>query len=258
MILEYKGSQVFYTDVGQGNCIVLLHGFLENSTMWQSLVPNFTSSYRVICIDLLGHGKTECIGYIHPMELMADAVKAVLDELKIETCTLVGHSMGGYVALALAENYPELVNRLCLMNSTALDDNVKRKANRDRAIEAVKKNHKMFVSMSIANLFAPANRERFVKEIELVKQEALKTPLQGIIAALEGMKIRPNREHVLQDTMFNKMIIIGHKDPVLEYNTLIKQANVATVEIVEFPDGHMSHIENSKELTYKLLRFIEK
>ena len=258
MILEYKGSQIFYTDEGQGEAIVLLHGFLENSTMWQSLISHLTASCRVICIDLLGHGQTECIGYIHTMDVMADAVKTVIDELKIESCTLIGHSMGGYVSLAFSEKHPGLIKGLCLLNSSALEDNAERKTNRDRAIEAVKTNHKTFVSMSIANLFAPDNRERFAKDIELVKLEALKTPLQGIIAALEGMKTRPNRAFILQNTTFKKMMIIGREDPVLEYNTLINQTYDSNVEIVEFPDGHMSHIENLNELTYKIKRFIEK
>lgn len=258
MILEYKGSQIFYTVEGQGDFIVLLHGFLENSTMWTNIKPNLLKNHSVICIDLLGHGQTGCIGYIHTMDAMAEAVKTVIDELQIESFTLIGHSMGGYVALAFAEKFSHLLNGLCLLNSTAAEDNEERKINRDRAIEAVKKNHKIFVSMSIANLFAPDNRERFAKDIELVKQEALKTPLQGIIAALEGMKIRPNREFLLQSSNFKKMMVIGRKDPVLEYNNLINQALNTTIEIVEFPDGHMSHIENMRELNYKLIRFIEK
>lgn len=258
MIVEYKGCQIFYSDEGQGSPVVLLHGFLENSSMWDSLLSPLRSSNRVICIDLLGHGQTGCIGYVHTMELMADAVKAVIEALKIESFKLVGHSMGGYVALALADKYPKLIMGLCLMNSTVLEDNSDRKKNRDRAIQAVKKNHKTFVAVSIANLFAPYNRDRFSKEIEVVKQEALKTPLQGIIAALEGMKIRPNRQHVLQTNAFKIMMIIGRKDPVLEYDTLINQTKSTTVEIVEFPDGHMSHIENLNEFTYTVLRFIEK
>lgn len=258
MILEYKGTQIFYTVEGQGPYVVLLHGFLENSSMWDSLLSHLRPSNRIICIDLLGHGQTGCLGYVHTMEAMADAVKAVIEELKIESFKLVGHSMGGYVALAFTEKYSKFIQGLCLMNSTALEDNAERKINRDRAIEAVKKNHKTFVSISIANLFAPYNRERFSKEIEEVKQEALKTPLQGIIAALEGMKIRPNRQHVLRNNAFKLMMIIGRKDPVLEYDTLIKQTDNTTVEIVEFPDGHMSHIENMNEFTYKLIRFIEK
>ena len=257
MILEYKESQIFYTDEGQGEAVVLLHGFLENSTMWQSLIPHLIPTHRIICIDLLGHGQTGCLGYIHSMEDMAEGIKAVTDELHLKNFMLIGHSMGGYVALAFTEAYQDYVKGLCLMNSTALDDNNERKANRDRAIEAVKKNHKTFVKMSIANLFAPDNRERFANEIELVKQEALKTPVQGIIAALEGMKIRPNREFLLQNTKFKKLMILGRKDTVLEYNTLVNQSYDSTVEIVVFPDGHMSHIENKKELAYKIIRFIE-
>ena len=258
MIVEHKGSSVFYTDEGKGDAVVFLHGFLENSAMWQSLIPNLTPTYRIICIDLLGHGQTGCLGYIHTMEDMAEAVKAVTDELALDTFTLIGHSMGGYVALAFTEKYQDTINGLCLMNSTALEDNAERKLNRDRAIEAVKKNHQTFVSLSIANLFAPYNRELYKKEIELVKQEALKTPVQGIIAALEGMKIRPNREVVLQNTSFKKLLILGRKDPVLEYNTLINRPYGSNFDIAVFPDGHMSHIENKNELDYKIKHFIEK
>ncbi|WP_431132817.1 alpha/beta fold hydrolase [Psychroserpens mesophilus] len=204
MIVDYKESHIFYTDEGQGDSIIFLHGFLENSSMWTSIIRYLKSSYRVICIDLLGHGQTGCIGYVHTMENMADAVMTVINELNIETFMLIGHSMGGYVALAIAEKHSNLVDGLCLMNSTALEDNAERKLNRDRAIEAVKNNHKMFINISIANLFAPDNRNRLTKEIHTVRQEALKTPLQGIIAALEGMKVRPNREHVLHKTAFKK------------------------------------------------------
>ncbi|WP_435413378.1 alpha/beta fold hydrolase [Psychroserpens mesophilus] len=257
MILEYKGSQIFFTDEGQGDAVVLLHGFLENSSMWKSVIPHLIPTHRIVSIDLLGHGQTGCIGYIHTMEDMAEAVKAVTDKLHLKNFMLIGHSMGGYVALAFAENYNVDLKGLCLMNSTALEDNDDRKVNRDRAIEAVKKNYKTFVNISITNLFAPDNRERFAKEIELVKQEALKTPVQGIIAALEGMKIRPNREFVLLHTPFKKLMILGRKDPVLEYNTLINQSYDTNVEIVVFPDGHMSHIENKTELAYKIKHFIE-
>ncbi len=259
MILDYKRIPVFYTDEGQGQAIVLLHGFLENSSMWKNLKPHLIAqSCRVICIDLLGHGQTGCLGYVHTMEAMAEAVYAVLEELNIKSCKIIGHSMGGYVALALAEHKPSLISSLCLMNSSAIDDTIERKRNRDRAIEAVKQNHKTFIRLSISNLFAPDNREKFESEIEAIRNEALKTPLQGIVAALEGMKIRSNRVHILKNTAFYKMMIIGRKDPVLEYNTTIKQTKGTTVEIIEFPDGHMSHIENKEEFTYKILQLIEK
>jgi len=195
---------------------------------------------------------------VHTMEQMAEAVEAVSAHLKIKKATLIGHSMGGYVALAFAELYPQKVTGLCLMNSTALEDSPEKKQNRDRAIEAVKQNHKTFIGLSIANLFRPKNRTIFSDEIKNMKEEALQFPIQGIIAALKGMKIRKNRVKLFRNAAFKKMMIIGLKDPVLEYGTLIDQTKDLDVEIVEFPDGHMSYIENKEEFAYKIMHFIEK
>lgn len=191
------------------------------------------------------------------MELMAECVNAVLKHLKIRKYTLIGHSMGGYVALAYAEAYPDNIKGLCLINSTTKADSPEKKINRGRAILAVKENHKLFVKLSIANLFRPKNRTVYKKEIEAVKKEALKTPLQGIVAALEGMKIREDREVLLHFSPYKKMMILGKKDPILNYNSLINQTQNTDVRIVELPDGHMSHIENMKDFTYNIVHFIE-
>ena len=78
MRLNFKGTDIFYEDAGKGSAVVLLHGFLENVTIWNSLKEELLSRYRVITIDLLGHGKTGCLGYVHTMEMMAETVKAVL------------------------------------------------------------------------------------------------------------------------------------------------------------------------------------
>lgn len=257
MILEYKGAPVFYTDSGKENPVILLHGFLENATMWNRFIPKLSENNRVISIDLLGHGKTGCLGYIHTMELMADVVEAVLNHLKISKSVFVGHSMGGYVALAFAEKNPDAVSGLCLMNSTAMADSKEKQENRDRAVVAVKQNHRTFVRMAIANLFRPKNRTIFSERINDVINEALQTPLQGIVAALEGMKIRKNREFLLHTQTFKKLMVIGKKDPALDYLSLIEQIKNTDVKMVEFPDGHMSHIENESELLQKLVHFIE-
>jgi pimeloyl-ACP methyl ester carboxylesterase len=226
--------------------------------MWRDLIPHISNTHHVVCVDLLGHGQTGCLGYIHTMEQMAEAVEAVLSHLKVKKATLIGHSMGGYVALAFAEQYPENVEGLCLMNSTAMDDSPEKKLNRDRAIEAVKQNHRSFIRLSIANLFRPKNRMVFSEEIQNIKEEALQFPIQGIIAALEGMKIRKNRVGLFRNAKYKKMMIIGRKDPALQYNTLIDQIKDSDVEMVEFPDGHMSYIENKEEFTYSIMHFIEK
>jgi pimeloyl-ACP methyl ester carboxylesterase len=258
LIIEYKGTTLYYNQVGKGETVVLLHGFLESSTMWSDLVPQLSNSHHILCMDLLGHGQTGCLGYIHTMEQMAEAVNAVLNHLKVKRATFIGHSMGGYVALAFAELFPQKVSGLCLMNSTALEDSPEKKQNRNRAIEAIKQNHKTFIRLSIANLFRPKNRTVYSNEIKIIIKEALQFPVQGIIAAIEGMKIRKNRVQVFKNADYKKMMIIGLKDPALHYETLIEQTKDSNIEIVEFPDGHMSYIENKEENTYKILHFIEK
>lgn len=257
MILDYKDIPVYYTDQGQGPAVVLLHGFLETSTMWHSLIPELMVSNRVIAIDLLGHGSTGCLGYIHTMEMMAEAVEAVLDYLKIKNITVIGHSMGGYVALALAENIIVKINKICLLNSTPFADSRARQINRDRAIKAVKYNHKNFIRMSITNLFGPNNRACFSNEIEDVKNEAMQVPLQGIIAALEGMKIRKDRSALFKTMEAIKLAILGTEDPVLESKELTAGLEKLEVEIVHLNGGHMSYIENKSEITSILLHFIE-
>lgn len=257
MILEYKDTPIYYTDEGKGAAVVLLHGFLENSSMWTDVKQNLIKRNRVICIDLLGHGQSGCLGYIHTMELMAETVNMVLKHLKIRRSTFVGHSMGGYVALAFAEKYPDNVKGLCLANSTTRPDDALRRANRDRAIQAIKTNHKAFIRMAISNLFRPKNRKQFAEEIKQLKKEALKTPVQGIIAALEGMKIRADREALLYFGPYKKLMLIGKRDPVLNYEELRSQTEGANVQVVEFQDGHMSFIEHKAEFSKEIMHFVE-
>jgi pimeloyl-ACP methyl ester carboxylesterase len=254
----YKNTKISFTDDGKGTAVVLLHGFLENKTMWDKYVSALSKYHRVITIDLLGHGETECLGYVHTMEDQADIIFAVLISLRIRKIVLVGHSMGGYVALAFAELYPDNVKGLFLLNSTSRADSDERKINRDRAIKAVKQNHTNFVRISITNLFSEDNREVLAKEIEKVKLQALKTPLQGIVASLEGMKIRKDREVLLHFAPYPIQLVLGKKDGVLIYQETIEQIEGTKVELTTFPDGHMSHIENEKELKIVLLEFLKK
>ena len=223
MILDYKGIPIYYSQKGKGKSVVLLHGFLESSTIWSDLASEISKSHHVISVDLLGHGKTGCLGYIHTMERMAETVEAALKHLKVNKATFIGHSMGGYVALAYLEMYPKKVENLCLINSTAQEDSPEKKQNRDRAIQAVKQNHKAFIRISISNLFRPKNRTIYSKEIRQLKEDALQFPVQGIIAALEGMKIRKDRLRLFRTAPLKKMLIIGRKDPVLQYHALIEQ-----------------------------------
>src|SRR5690606_4982303 len=127
---------------GTGNPLVLLHGFLESSKIWEPFIPGLSVKRQVICIDLPGHGRSGLLGEVHSMELMADVVKAVLDHLEINSATLLGHSMGGYVSLAFCEKFPNSAAGVVLMNSTPQEDSAEKKLNRDRSVSVVKRNKK--------------------------------------------------------------------------------------------------------------------
>lgn len=256
--ITYKNIQIAFSSEGKGSTVVLLHGFLENSLMWRNIVLEISKRNRVICIDLLGHGSSECLGYVHSMNEQADVVKHVLKYLKVRRATLIGHSMGGYVALAFAEKYPKNVKKLCLLNSTSQADKEERKKLRLRAIKMAQTNYESLVSMSIANLFAQENRNTFLKDIQITKKEALKTPVQGYIACTEGMRLRPNREQILASGEYKKLLIIGQKDPILNSNEIIEEAKRTKTPFIEVSGGHMSHIENLEELTSILIDFIRK
>ncbi|MES2485169.1 MAG: alpha/beta hydrolase [Bacteroidota bacterium] len=258
MTLSYKNIDLHYASYGSGDTtILLLHGFLENQTMWDFYVQEYSKTYRVITLDLLGHGQTPCLGYVHTMEDQADAIEAVLSELGIKKAIVMGHSMGGYVALAFGELYPEKVSGLVLQNSSSLPDSDERKANRDRAVAAVKQNATAFVRMSIANLFSEGNREMYSEEIEDLRDQALQTPLQGIVAALEGMKVRKSREGLLHTSNFPILLVLGKQDQSLPYDEHAPQAKDTPVKLVTYPYGHMAHIESRDALLQETLGFFK-
>lgn len=254
----YRNCKVHFTETGKGTSVVLLHGFLENISMWQSLEKLLNTKFRVICIDLLGHGKTDNLGYVHTMPEMAEVVKTVLDELNIRNSFFVGHSMGGYVALAFTKLYKNNVRGLVLLNSTSRADTETKKNGRNRAVAVVKENHTSFIRTSIPMLFSSRCRKIYAKEIAEVKKQALTTSKQGIIAALEGMKVRLSTEYLLSSNTYSCLMILGKKDPVLSYDDLIEQTSKSDIEVIQLPNGHMSLIEDKEETEQAILNFIKR
>lgn len=246
--IKFKGINVSFTDEGKGKAVIFLHGFLGNKTVWKNFTKPFPKSkYRIITIDQLGHGKTPCLSYVHTTDEMAEAVYAVIKHLKLKKYFLVGHSMGGYVSLALAEKYPDDIRGLCMFHSSAKGDSEEKKKDRGRAIKVVKRNAKIFIDEAIPNLFY-TEKKPHKRAIELSKKIALNTTQQGIIAALEGMRIRMEREIVLKFAPYPVLFIIGKKDNVIPYEDLIYQASLAEKGKYVLLDhvGHMGFFEDKK------------
>lgn len=255
--IKVLGAKVRYADTGKGRVVVLLHGFLESLEVWfgNGFAQELAKHFRIIAIDLPGHGKSECIGYVHRMERMAGVVKAVMDELGLRRYMMVGHSMGGYVALAFAEKYPGHLSGFCLFHSTATADSEAKKIDRERAIRLVKKSPVKYTNALIENLFALVNVRYFKSEIAWLKRMAAKTKPQGIIACLEGMKIRKNRESVMRNSPVPVLMIAGKRDNVIPLEVSEKQKGLAPDQRYVALDkcGHMGFLEQ-KEVTLKKLK----
>lgn len=256
MIFHYNNVPIHFETFGNGPAIILLHGFLESSNMWKPLIPFLSKSNLVITIDFPGHGKSEVLSEIHSMELMAEVVDQLLKHLQIPSAIFIGHSMGGYVSLAYAEKFNDKTDKLILLNSTPIADSEEKKKNRNRALKLMDQNSKVYISMSIGNLFAESSRTEFSKEIDDLKTEAQTFPRSGIKALIRGMRDRKDRTEILKNFNKEKLIILGEEDPILpiiEGKRIAKDCN-AKLKIIG--GGHMSIIENLNSVKDYVL-FIE-
>ncbi len=255
----YKETPVHYTDEGSGNTIVFLHGFLESSEIWKDFSASLSEKFRIICIDLPGHGKSGLLPGKNYMENAAGAVMEVLQHCDIKECVLAGHSMGGYVALAFAENFPGMLRGLILFHSSALADSNEKKKDRDRAIEAVRRDHPGYVSSLIPKLFAPQNSESMKEEISVVKKLASGTKKQGILSAIEGMRDRKERTGVLRRTEAPVLFLQGRHDALIPVEKILPQAGLpaCALAIVLEHSGHMGFIEEKEESLFTVLKFTE-
>jgi pimeloyl-ACP methyl ester carboxylesterase len=255
---QFKKGTVAFSDTGKGKVVVLLHGFLGSHLIWKNTVDYLSASFRVIAIDLPGHGKTDSFGYVHTMDLMAKCVKSVMDSLGLKKYVIVGHSMGGYVALAFADLFPDNVRGLCLFHSTAYADSDQKKKDRTRSIKVVKGNHSVYTDEVIKNLFAPTHVDSLKNEVDFAQRIASQTSQQSIIAALEGMKDRPNRDVILGMAPYHIMMIIGRLDNVLSANDLLEQAELIQKKHILLleNDGHMGFLESSEVTNLELKKFV--
>jgi pimeloyl-ACP methyl ester carboxylesterase len=257
--IKYQDTNIRFSDRGNGKPIVLLHGFHESIDVWGEFGEELSKSFRIIAIDLLGHGETGNISSTHTVEMMADAVYSVINSLKMPKATIVGHSMGGYVTMAFCKKYPEKVNGYIMLNSSVFADTEEKSEGRSKEIELIKEGKKdLIVNININKAFAYDNILRFKEEVENSRQIALNTTNKGAIAALEGMKIRPDYAEFFKNDTLPKMVIYGLKDNHVPAEKSIKMCdlNYKTKEVSLDNSGHMAFVEDKDIVVKKVIDFI--
>lgn len=257
--VTYHGANLRYSDLGKGNPVVLIHGYLESLEIWNGFAEKLAKSYRVISVDLPGHGQSGSYSSMNTMAVMADSVKAVLDHLSIGRAVFIGHSMGGYATLAMADIFPEMIIGFCLFHAHALPDTEEKKQNRDREALLVKDGKKsQFIELNIANAFARDNHDSFKKQIGWARDIALKTSDNGITSALAGMKARPDRRDVVKNSVEPVMIIAGKKDYYIPFSVYEEHFNLASITsvLVLENSGHMGFIEEREKSLEGVQKFL--
>lgn len=248
-IIHYQSKNIHYKISGKGNCLVLLHGYLESLEMWKQHQEQLSANYQIITIDLPGHGKTDNIDKVHTMTLMADVVLEVLKTEHIQKCVMIGHSMGGYTTLAFADKYPQMLNGLGLFHSHALADNEETKLNRERTIDLIEQDKGHFINHFIPSLFAPDNKEKFAKEIDFQIASANKMPKENVIAAMAGMKERYSSIDILVEAKVPVMFIAGKHDSRIPLEKTLAQAALPKNSQLTIlgNSGHMGWIEEQQK-----------
>lgn len=258
--IMFENRELHYRDEGRGNActIVLLHGFMQTLNVWSSLTLSYMRTMRVITIDLPGHGYSATWSEVHTMDFMARAVKAVLDHAGVERCVMAGHSMGGYVALAFAEQYPYMLRGLALLHSHAMPDDADKRQYRDELCHQIHHNRAGFIVEFITNLFDESKRQALAQDIKELRDNCLENQEEGIIAAQRGMKVRTSRIRTLQALNVPILFFYGKNDPRLPYELGLSQATVPHRSEVVLLDNvaHMCFMEDREYVRRRLADFV--
>lgn len=254
-------TPVRYADAGRGEQVVLLlHGYLESIEVWEEFAGALGRQYRVICVDLPGHGFSDWGGRrVIGIDYMADTVAAVLDAAGVERCTAVGHSMGGYVALALAVNHPRRVEGLVLFHSSPNADSPEKAANRLREVELVEAGKKeMLARVNPGKGFATANLRRCAEAIGELAEQVMMTDDEAIAGVLRGMAERPDRNEAMRRLSVPELMIFGRDDNYIPVPAAEAMAQAQPQAQVAWLDGagHMGFIEQPDQSLAILTDFL--
>lgn len=257
LTIKFRKKNISYTDTGEGKAIVLLHGFTESLKIWTAFSAQLSKKYRVITIDLPGHGKSGRIDNIHSMDLMAEVVRTVLKKAGVGKCLMIGHSMGGYVTLAFAGKYPDMLKGFGLFHSHCFADSKADITGRNRTIAIVDKDKFSFVAQFIPGLFPDEARHTHAGAIEKLVQRASKMDKESVIAAIEGMKSRKDQAVLLKETTLPVLFILGLKDSKAPVDRLWEMISLPAVSqtLLLKNTGHMGYIEEPGECLGAILGF---
>lgn len=236
LISQQRRIACYFDKPPTGTPLVLLHGFCEDSTVWEAMLP-YLNDASLLRIDLPGFGGSD-LPVSSNLEYYARDVHEALQALGVQQYRLIGHSLGGYVALEYARLYGAHLSELVLLHSHPYPDDETRIQNRRRGIEMLQQGKRdLYVAQLFPNLFAPEFAEKHPEIIQKIIENGQRQSPAGIIAALEAMIARPSYEPVLQQCACPVRFILGEKDTLIPLESGIRAATMPTVSSLHILKG---------------------
>ncbi|SES29982.1 alpha/beta fold hydrolase [Psychrobacillus sp. OK032] len=256
MNIQVNQADVAYKEEGNGEPILLIHGFCGSSDYWSGVIQELAQTYRVIALDLPGHGDSAVQEDVNEIEHYATFIKDFLDELKIDQVTMFGHSLGGYITLAFAEKYSNRLKGFSLIHSTGFPDSEEAKKGREISANNIDtEGMEAFIEGLVPKLFSSNHLESHSKEITEVKKIGFSTSLAGAKNALIAMKNRTDRREIIEITDLPVLLIAGEEDQLIPPDKVFTANGKHLKQVLINDVGHMSMYEAPKELIRAIIDF---
>ncbi len=268
--IHVNGIDLVYEECGNGDkkAIVLLHGFCGSSYYWRKICSHLNEEHRILMPNLRAHGGSGSSGSNHSMELLAKDIAELLNALGIDKVILFGHSLGGYVAAAFAELYPDRVSGLALIHSTVLPDDEAARKQRVKDIAAIQAGGmNAYLRKLVPQLFGSGNRDTMQAELEELIRNGQQVTPDAAIATIEGMMNRRDRSHVLARAGYPVLIVAGAEDSVVKPDESFTLTNLfETNKTYTYPHilettfegvAHMSLLEVADQLARVMQTYVK-
>lgn len=258
----FQNKKIAYKVYGEGRPVILLHGFGEDSNIWEPQIKFLEPHFRLIVPDIPGTGESELVPDAN-IDTYADIIKELCDietGMILEGAVLIGHSMGGYITLAFAEKYPQYLKSFGLFHSSAFADAEEKKETRRKAIEFIKeKGAGSFIKTSTPNLFTESYKEKHPAKVAKLIEEGKKFTNEALIQYYEAMIARPDRTGILKSYQQPILFIIGEHDKAIPFEDSMKQCHLPSQSHVHIlrESAHMGMWEEADKVNDILLSFLQ-
>lgn len=262
--LQYKGVDIAYRVVGNGPDVVLIHGFGEDSGIWKYQEAELASHFRLIIPDLPGSGQSHFLpgddtapsGIISSY---ADIVKNIIANEAVRQCVIAGHSMGGYIALAFAAKYGDMLAGLGLIHSTAYADSEEKKEARLKGIAFIQKHGAQeFLKQSIPNLFGDIFKTTHPESVQELIDLAANFSADTLVQYYEAMMYRPDSIDVLKKIKKPVLFIIGEEDKSVYLQDSLSQCYLPVLSLINILPrvAHMGMWEMKDHTSATIMEFL--